>query len=62
MKVIQASYNFTDYYIEARTRLEEDMHQPNIIPYHKGFIVLSANYTQLHLNIRHSHRKISLIV
>lgn len=37
MKVIQASYNFTDYYIEARTRLEEDMHQPNIIPYHKGF-------------------------
>ena len=22
---------------EARTRLEEDMHQPNIIPYHKGF-------------------------
>lgn len=38
MKVIQASYNFTDYYIEARTRLEEDMHQPNIIPYHKGFL------------------------
>lgn len=37
MKVIQASYNFTDYYIEARTRLEEDMHQPNIIPYNKGF-------------------------
>lgn len=37
MKVIQASYNFTDYYIEVRTRLEEDMHQPNIIPYHKGF-------------------------
>ena len=32
-----SSYNFTDYYIEARTRLEEDMHQPNIIPYHKGF-------------------------
>ncbi|MBE5673159.1 GNAT family N-acetyltransferase [Staphylococcus sp. SS87] len=37
MKAIQASYNFTDYYIEARKRLEDDMHQPNIIPYHKGF-------------------------
>lgn len=37
MKAIQASYNFTDYYIEAHKRLEDDMHQPNIIPYHKGF-------------------------
>ncbi|BCN89160.1 GNAT family N-acetyltransferase [Staphylococcus argenteus] len=47
MKSIQASYNFTDYYIEARKSLEDDMHQPNIIPYHKGFY---RAFSKLHTN------------
>lgn len=46
MKAIQASYNFTDYYIEAHKRLEYDMHQPNIIPYHKGFY---RAFSKLHI-------------
>ncbi|MBO1198089.1 GNAT family N-acetyltransferase [Staphylococcus simiae] len=37
MKAIQSSYNFTDYYLETHSPLEQQTHQPNIIPYHKGF-------------------------
>ncbi len=48
----QVITSLTAIFIEARTRLEEDMHQPNIsFLITKGFIVLSANYTQLRFNI-----------
>ncbi|KMR68274.1 GNAT family acetyltransferase, partial [Staphylococcus aureus] len=45
IKEIQAIYNFTDNYMEARKRLEEDIHQPNNIPYHKEFYLA---FSKLH--------------
>lgn len=45
MKRIQASYNFTDYYLETHNAIDTDTPHHNIIPYQKGFY---RDFSKLH--------------